>query len=222
MKEFIGFVEKIGEKHGTGRNGKPYTMYSMKLQEADGSVLDTWFKLGFNRPTKFKEGDHIKFEATFNEKYNNWDVDQQNVKVNKNPPKKPQSEFEKSQAAKGGAKVTESELFGEIGGYNTEDDVARMTWASARTAAISAAELLIVGNGLKLPKTKPADCFDVITATIDKLTVEYFNDSMGSLRKLETVDDGAEADYAAEEVPEPEVEEPVDEFDDGDDDSDFE
>ncbi len=126
----------------------------------------------------------------------------------------------------GGAKVKTSELFGEIGGYNTEDDIRRMSYAAAREDAVETVKMLLENNGLKLvtadSKAGFATRFDVITSAIDKLTVEYFFDAATG-RKLDTVADAGTVDVEGDgELPdsdEPEFEEGFDDgFEEGDDD----
>jgi len=183
----IGFVKKLNTKSGTGRNGKPYTLYSMKLADKDGTELPGWFQCGFEKPT-CKEGDYVKLEATPNG--NNFDVTKGSVQVSKNPPAAPAGTGSSSGGA--AAKVKESDLFGTIGGYNTEDDVRRMTYSNARSAAIEVVKLLLDADAIGLPASKnkasASSRYDIITAAVDKLTVQYFFDA-ASGRKLESVAD---------------------------------
>lgn len=200
MSEVIAFVEKLSSKSGTNRLGRPYTLHSMKLQSADGNVLEGWFQLGFNAPT-FREGDYVKLEAK--PKGANFEVVEGSVKVSKNPPAKPASPVSgnsgpvASSSGSGGytpraANVKTSELFGDIGGYNTEDDIRRMSYSAARSDALKAVELLLANDGLKLVKADSKAGsqarFDLITEAIDKLTVEFFFDAATG-RKLEAVAD---------------------------------
>lgn len=186
---FVGFVAKINTKSGTGSTGKPYTLHSMKLKDKDGAEIPGWFQCGFQAPA-CKEGDYVKVLGT--PKGNNHDVVGK-VLVHKNPPAAPPA----SNAPSGGgsartAAPKTSELFGEIGGYNTEDDIRRMSYSAARSNALDAVALLLEAKALPLvaatTKAGAASRYDVVTAAIDKLTVEYFFDS-ASGRKLETVAD---------------------------------
>lgn len=225
----VAFVEKVNSKSGTGRNGKPYTLYSMKLSDKEGNELPGWYQCGFSAPP-CKEGDYVKLEAT--PKGNNFDVVDGTIKVSKNPPAKPAKKGNSGPGGGGGRAAPApktSDLFGEIGGYNTEDDIRRMSYSAAREAAIKVTEMLLEHDGLKLVKADSkagaASRFEVITETVDKLTVEYFYDA-ASGRKLETVADSGKVDTSADdELPEteedfeeePEFVENLDEFEDDDD-----
>jgi len=188
----IGFVEKVSTKSGESSRG-PWTLYSLKLQDKGGDMLPGYYQCGFDHPG-CKEGDYVKLEATA--KGDNWDVQKGSVRVSKNPPAKPAAPASTGggggKKSYGGPKTKTSELFGEIGGYNTEDDIRRMSYSAARDHAISVVRLLVSSGGIKLVKAESkagsAKCFDLITGAVDKLTVEYFYDSATG-RKLETVAD---------------------------------
>jgi hypothetical protein len=200
----IAFVEKISSKSGTGRNGRPYTLYSMKLMNDTGAALPGWYQCGFDAPP-CKEGDYVKLDAT--PKGDNFEVVGGSVKVSKNPPAKPVSDYEKSRSgSKGGGsrKSTVSDVFGEIGGYNTEDDIARMTVNASRTQAIDAVAILVESKALALPaansKAGAAARFDIITGAIDRLTETYFAATAAglSITEGEVADDGDDDDFDAE------------------------
>ena len=193
----IGFITGYHEKSGTGSTGKPYTLYSFQMVDKDGNKLPGYYQCGFNKPA-CKDGDYVKLEVTA--KGNNWEVTKDSIKTSKNPPAMPTiAEEKKSGGYKGGggggAKTTKSDLFGDIGGYNTEDDIRRMSYSAARTTATEVVKMLLEHDALKLVKadTKAgaASRFDLITAAVDKLTVEYFYDSATG-RKLESVVDAGE------------------------------
>jgi hypothetical protein len=203
------FVEKLNSKTGQGARG-PWTAYSMKVQTEDGTVLPDWYQLGFTSPA-FEEGSFIKFDWTLDGKYRK--VDQSTVKVSKakTAADKPTSEYAaKSGGGSGGggyaaAKVKTSELFGEIGGYNTEDDIRRMSWGNCRDAAISLVGILLANDALpmsvadsKAGKTKR---FEEIEAYVAKKTVElYFDAATG--RVIDQVGDaGVVEDSIPEGVP---------------------
>ena len=191
----IGFVEKVSTKSGTSARG-PWTLYSLRLQDKGGDMLPGYYQCGFDSPG-CKEGDYVKLEAAA--KGDNWDVQKGSVRVSKNPPAKPAAPEAPQggggaggKKSYGGPKTKSSELFGEIGGYNTEDDIRRMSYSAARDHAIRVVGLLVDKGGIKLVKAESkagaAKCFDLITGSVDKLTVEYFYDSATG-RKLETVAD---------------------------------
>lgn len=211
----IAFVEKINSKSGTNRNGKPYTLYSMKLADKDGNELPGWYQLGFDKPV-CKEGDYVKLEAT--PKGNNFDVVKGTVQVSKNPPAK--APTQRSSGGGGGgtpAKTKTSDLFGEIGGYNTEDDIRRMSYSAARHDAVAAVAALLQFDALPMSAAKSkagqADRFESVTAAIDKLTVQFFFDAATG-RKLETVADNAPDTGFDAPLPEDEFLDEGDEWDD--------
>jgi len=232
----IGFITGYHEKSGTGSTGKPYTLYSFQLVDKDGGKLPGYYQCGFNKPA-CKDGDYVKLEVTA--KGNNWEVVKDSIKTSKNPPAMPTlAPTEKKSGGGGyggGAKTTKSDLFGDIGGYNTEDDIRRMSYSAARSTAVDVVALLLDNDALKLVKadTKAgaASRFDLITAAVDKLTVEYFYDSATG-RKLESVADRGVPDLEGDgqELPDttPDDFEDDDEFDNldspefEDDDDDFE
>jgi len=219
----IGFVTKLSVKTGTSGRG-PWSLYSMKLQDKSGEELPGWYSYGFEAPP-CKEGDYVKLEATA--KGDNWDITKGSLKTSKNPPAKPAAPEQSGGGGKkgyGGPKTKTSELFGDIGGYNTEDDIRRMSYSAARDHAIRVAELLVSKGAIKLVKAESkagaAKCFDIITAAVDKLTVEYFYDSATG-RKLETVADTVTDTAGDGELPDsaPEEADPFeDDFEKGDDD----
>jgi hypothetical protein len=214
MSNKVGFVAKLNTKKGTSRKGKPYTLYSMRLTDKSGEEIDAWFQCAFDKP-ECQEGDYVQVPVTARDD-GNFDVDVGGIKVSKNPPANPAA---KKSGGGGGRKAapTESDLFGEIGGYNTEDDIRRMSYTAARTHALEAVSLLLEHGGLKLVKTDSkagvSSRFDVITEAIDKLTVEYFYDAAGG-RKLETVGDSWEGAPEGD-GPLPDAED--EDFEDGDD-----
>ena len=63
MGQVTGQIESIGEKNGTAKTGKPYTMYSVK-------VNGTWHGAGFDKPA-YGEGQIVTFEMVQNGQYQN-------------------------------------------------------------------------------------------------------------------------------------------------------
>lgn len=194
MTEFRGFVAKIGEKSGRGKNGKPYTVYSAKLEKEDGTEYDEWLSLGFERPN-FKEGDYVKCEASKNDRgYMAVDID--SVKVAKNPPARAPKKGGSGKSS-GGASGTGG---GEFNRQTNPEDAKRMSYANARTAAVELTDLLLRNDALPITaakgKSAEAKRYEEIVAAVDKLTVKFYNDGI-SLRLLETVAD-TKVDTAAD------------------------
>lgn len=206
----IAFVEKLSTKSGTGSTGRPYTLYSLKLQDKDGEMLAGYYQCGFDAPP-CKDGDYIKLDAT--PKGDNWEVVKGSIKVSKNPPAKPAAPAQEKSA-------------GKSEGYNSPDRQNSIVYQSSRKDAVETVALLLEHGALKLVKadTKAgaASRFDLITAAIDKVTVAYFND-VTTLRKLESVADTVVDLSGDGELPDADEEEvESDDFDDlppaGDDD----
>jgi hypothetical protein len=176
MPVYKGFLGKINEKSGTGKRG-PWTLYSAKLQDESGEDSSDWISFGFDKP-KVKQGDYVKI--TVDDSGERPKVTE--VKALKNAP----------------ARAAEAKKADSKGTTVTEDRKQRsIHMQNSRTAAIAAVQLLATHDALALPKagTKPAEAkrYDIITAAIDKLTVQYFND-LESMRLLETVADAGAVD----------------------------
>ena len=185
------------EKSGTNARGQ-WTAYSIKVADAAGNEDPRFYQFGFVKPP-FKtdvetdgNGDYVSFQAEVKDEKVAQFVKGTGELV-KNPPARSKTE-PRSTAGMGStkAKSKTSELFGTIGGYNTEDDIKRMSLSAARTAAIAAAGLLLQHDGLPMSggkaKAHVEKRFSEITAVIDKLTVAYFFDT-ASGRLLDMVGD---------------------------------
>lgn len=211
-----GFVAFINEKRGESARG-PWTAYSVKMVGADGVEDPRWYRFGFDAPS-FKDdkstggnGDYVMFEADIKDGVSAQFVPGTGQLV-KNPPDRTAPQRVKSgggggapRRGGGGPKLTKSAMFGDIGGYNTEDDVRRISMSHAQEMAIDTVSLLLQHDGLPITgaKTKAGQAarFEEITAAIDKKTVEYFFDT-ASGRLLDSVaDDGAEAEAKAAPLP---------------------
>ena len=195
MSKVVGFVAKLNSKSGTGRNGRPYTLHSLKLSDKEGNELDGWFSCGFNAPP-CKEGDYIQLEFTPNAKRpGNFDVVDGSVRVSKNPPAAPKKA--QSSGGKGGYSG---------GGFSPEKD-ARISWQACRNAAIETVKVMLEAKAIKLvaadTKAGAASRFDLIAESIDKLTVEFFRDIHPEgfeeeLRVLRTVSDAGTVSTAGD------------------------
>jgi hypothetical protein len=205
-----GFVEKIFERSGTNARGN-WTAYSIKVQKEDGTVDPMYYQFGFEKP-KFAEGDYITFDAVRKDDKAASYVDGSGKKPKNGPAKPPKPQAPaggyngpRKGGGGGGFKPREpvtSELFGKIGQNSTEDDIRRISLASARTAALEAVSVLLTHDGLVTSaantKAGQAQRYDEIVAAIDKLTVKYFFDG-ASGRLLESVaDEGSKTSRVAE------------------------
>ena len=190
-----GFVKKIFEKSGRSARGA-WTAHSFKIESAQGEEDKYFYQLGFNNPPKFDEGDFISFEYEDKD-----DTARTFIKGTGNKPAPPEKEAPPAKNYKGAATVKSSELFGDIGGYNTEDDIRRMSYSSCRGDAISVVGLLLANDALPMSGAKAkagqAKRFAEINAMVDKLTVEYFFDA-ASGRKIDIIQDGGTVDVKAD------------------------
>lgn len=169
-----GYIVKVGTKTGTGKKG-PWTLYSFRVAKADGTEFPDWISGGFS-PLPFAEGDYVTFDA-----------DQVTIKGKQQwnllPDTAKKVEAPKKEVSAGGA------VSATTGGR--ERTQQQINWQSSRNAALELTKLLLQYDGLPLPakaKRTEASVYEIIHATVDKLTVEYWNDTE-SLRKLETVQD---------------------------------
>lgn len=180
-----GFVAKTFQNKSKPGANRPWFAWSFKIEDEQGNEDPFFYQFGFNKELPFKEGDYVSFEADPKDAKAMTFVEGSG-KLHKNPP----ARKAKSQGG-GGATVKNSDLFGEIGGYNTEDDIKRMTYSVARGHAVELVGILLENDALpsSVAKSKAgqADRFKEINAFVDKKTVEFYFD--GSLRKLETVAD---------------------------------
>ena len=204
----IAFVQKLNTKSGTNRNGRPYTLYSMKLADKDGNELPGWYNCGFEAPP-CKEGDYVKLEST--PKGSNFDVVKGSVQVSKNPPARVQPQRQRSSG--GSAAPASNKDYGQ-----TQKNIH---YQNSRTAAIEVVGLLLEHDALPMSTAKgkagAAARFDEIVASVNKLTVQYFND-LETFRLFETVADAGEVDTSGDgELPDTEEEESFDDdgFEDG-------
>lgn len=216
-----GFVEKIFEKGGNNGRG-PWLARSLKLQRASGEVDPRFYQFGFAEPLPsggfkalaFKEGDYVAFEAEVKDDKVAQFVPGSGSKP-KNPPARPAAPAQngggksgyQGKGGGGGYKPrppVESKLFGQIGQNSTEDDVRRISYSNARSAALEAVDILLRNDALPMSaaKTKAgqASRFEEVTAAIDKLTVEYFYDNATG-RKLTTVADAGSKESRVTELP---------------------
>jgi hypothetical protein len=206
-----GFVEKIFVREGNSARG-PWKAYSIKVQRTSGDVDPRYYQFGFDEP-KFKEGDYIRFDATIKDDKTASYVKDSGTKP-KNPPAKPASPAPQGKAPYNGPKgggggykpraPIESKVFGQIGGNNTEDDIRRMAYSNARSAALEAVATLLAHDGLvtSAAKTKggQAQRYEEIVAAIDKLTVKYYFDG-ASGRLLTTVADEGSTESRVADLP---------------------
>lgn len=201
MSTFKGFVKKINAKSGVGLKGKPWTVYSIKLEREDGVEEEKWISAGFEKPN-FKEGDFVAIEAKENDKGYLNVVGYQQLK---NPPAR--SASVSSPAATKGAS-------GHV--KATSGTQTSIHYQSARKDAIEVLKLLQSQDALPLSaaKTKAGEAkrFEELMALVDKLTVQFFYDAE-THRLLDTVADAGKIDTNVGKLPAGDVDDDSEEDD---------
>lgn len=193
-----GFVTKIFTKSGNSPRGK-WVADSFKIADAEGNEDSFFYQMGFREkgkldvPPAFVEGDYIRFQ------YEDKDATARSykpgtgVKVG-NAPARPQQSATSSQGASTGA-----------AGHGTQQNIH---YQNSRTAAIELVDVLLSHNALPITgaKTKAGEAarYEEIVDSVNKLTVQFFND-LETFRLFETVSDAGVVDTSAdEELPEDE------------------
>ena len=218
-----GYVQALFIKTGTNSRG-PWAAHSVKLANADGSENPVYFSFGFTRPPfqadaviqdKKKvaegEGSYVRFEATMKDEKNAEYVDGSGQIV-KNAPARTKKTYEKKGGAGRGGyqkrEPTKSAVFGMIGGYDTEDDIRRITFTAARRDATDIIRLLVEVKGLPLTgattKAGEAKRYEEVLAAVNKLTTQFFYDAAQPQRVLSNNEDAgavAAAPKATGELP---------------------
>jgi hypothetical protein len=216
--KIIGFVAKLAEKTGTTGRGKPWVLYSCKIEKPDGTEYPDWYSFGFEKP-KFAEGDYIEFDAVQDGKY--WKFVEGSGKKPKNAPARAAKQ-QPSPAA--GGKTG----FAGRGGFTprAEDPVRQRQIVEQHSQEMAARLLdtLLANKALPLSKadTKAGEAlrYAEIIAAWKKLTVEAAQDIITGRLLASIADagavDGEQTDGDASVAEETEaVEETEAEADDG-------
>jgi hypothetical protein len=181
MSEVVkGFVAKINARPVNTRKG-PRTSYSMKLAREDGSEIDGWISVGWEKPN-FNEGDYVKVTYAKNERGY---LDASEVKPLKNAPAAPAAT---SSRTSGGTTVTRS-----VGGGSQSSFIH---YQNSRTASIELVGLMLAHDALPISsaqtKAGAAKRYDELIALVNKLTIQFFFD-LETMRLTKSVADaGAE------------------------------
>lgn len=192
MTIFKGFVKKINTKEGRGKNGKPWKLYSAKLEKEDGTEYDQWISFGFSAPS-VSEGDYVKLTT---EKDDRGYEQVTEAKRLKNAP----------------ARAAKSSSDGV--GTETGSRQSHIHYQSSRKDAIAVLTLLQTQDALPLSnaKTKAGEAkrYEEIMALVDKLTVRFYGD-VETLRVLKSVADEGAVTADAASLPDDSDEEDEDE-----------
>ena len=209
-----GFVLVVNTKSGRGARG-PWTLYSTKLEDENGNE-GPWVSLGFEDPG-IKKDDYVTIEFTRDDK-GRVNAVKGGVNKPKNPP------------ARAGARVSGGEVRDQASGNNAgnggTDGSDGETGANKQTQivmqhsqemAIRLVSVLLANEALPMSgaKTKAAEAkrFEEITAAVDKLTVQLYNDVVTG-RLLDVVADaGADRVSTKSDGPIPAADEPRESYD---------
>lgn len=204
-----GFVVKLFTKSGNSARGK-WVADSFKIKDKAGNEDPFFYQMGFrdkgklDTPPSFGEGDYIRFDYDDKDDSARTYKKGSGIKVGNAPTPPPASA---PAASQGSASATGS----------TQQNIH---YQNSRTAAIQTVETLLSHGGLPISGAKSkageAQRYEEITAAIDKLTVQYFND-LESFRLFETVSDSGKVNVSADgALPDDEVEEEGPVLEDGD------
>lgn len=190
MADITGRVEKVYQKKGTGRNGKPYTLYSAKV-----SGLNEWASFGFNDP-KIQEGQVVKLRGEVDG--SSFRVQQH--KVLEDAPAKPAYSGSRGGNSGGGRddywKAKETR--------DIEHTQPRIQYQSSRKDALEFLRVLIDADALPVTaaqnKASKAKRFEELEEILDKLTVRFYHD-VETLRVLKRVQDSDGSEASATPLP---------------------
>lgn len=187
MSSAEGFIKKVYEKKGSGGKGA-WALDNLLIVDENGEDIG-WFGLGFRDdasvPPKCKEGDYVTFDWEADGDYKN--IVKGSAVIKKDAPKQ--------QAPTAGAGIGPAI---PSGGGSTQQNIH---YQNSRTAAIELTGLLLDNDALPKTNAKTAagvsKRYDEITATVNKLTVQFFND-LESFRLFDTVADAGIVDTSAD------------------------
>jgi hypothetical protein len=165
-----GFVAKKAGFNGKSKKPpfKPYTMWSLYLEDADGNALPDRVGFGFNEP-QVQEGQYVEVKVDREGDYLNAVKD--SLRVVDAPVRRDNSPVASSASASN--PVTSSDSFGA-------SRQTQIVLQHSQEMAIATVALLLNNKALPITaaatKAGEAKRFEEITAAIDKLTVSYHND----------------------------------------------
>ena len=171
-------------KEGQGKRGK-WALDNLLIEQPDGE--EVWYGLGFrddaNVPPKCAEGDYVTFE---------WEQDGNFKNIVKGSAKIKKQESAPASSAGSSAPAPATS------GGSTQQNIH---YQNSRRAAIELVGVLLENDALPHSSTKTkagqALAFEEIVASVNKLTVQFFND-LESFRLFETVADAGEIDTGAD------------------------
>ena len=146
-----GYLDKIGQKQGMGRNG-PYTSYSI-------NVGGQWYNCGF-KPPAANEGDYIQFDLVQKGQYTN----AQNIAVS------PQQAAQAAPPAQAENKGSSSSVPAEGLPKNTHQ--IGISYQHCQKEAHRTLDVLLRAEAVKLP-AKQAEKYDAAMALVYEIADSY-------------------------------------------------
>lgn len=181
---YKGTVTNTSRKDGVGKNGKPYTLFSGKV---DNSDLFLNFK--FKDPG-ISKGDIIEYDGEPSSTGKGFDVTRHRVVGKSEVPA-----AAASSAAPSGGGGSRDDYWAKKEAYDKENTQPRIQYQNARSHALQFLEILATQDGLPITaatgKANKAKRYDELKEILDKLTVEFFYDT-SKLRVLERVADAGD------------------------------
>ena len=209
--EAVGYVEAITTRDGVNKNGKPYTMYNVKLVEKTGDT--TYVGFGFNPPA-FKEGQWIKAVVEQNGQYLNYKGG--NLSVADGPAPAGSGQPSPGRATGGSSGGSRNEYWENKEKRDIEVTQPRIQYQAARKDAVQIVSAMLSHDSLPISvaqgKTGESKRFEQILDYVEKITVQFYQDTE-SLRVLEKHADAGEVQpEAVADLPTPDFEAEQDEF----------
>lgn len=209
--EAVGYVEAITTRDGVNKNGKPYTMYNVKLVEKTGDT--TYVGFGFNPPS-FKEGQWIKAVVEQNGQYLNYKGG--NLSVADGPAPAGSGQPSTGRATGGSSGGSRNEYWENKEKRDIEVTQPRIQYQAARKDAVQLVSAMLSHESLPISvaqgKTGESKRYEQILDYVEKLTVQFYQDTE-SLRVLDKhADAGTVETETAAPLPTPDYEAEEDEF----------
>ncbi len=191
-----GYIKKVFTREGQGKRG-PWALDNFLIADENGEDIG-WFGNGFREdasvPPKAVEGDYISFDWEQDGKFQNIVKGTAVIKKDRAPA---------PAAAESGAAPAVPAAASK---GSTQQNIH---YQNSRTAAIEVVGMLLANDGLPITTNKAKagqpKRYDEITAAVNKLTVQFYND-LESFRLFDSVADAGIVDTSADgELPEGEV-----------------
>lgn len=187
IRKVKGRVAKVYVKTGVKKDGTPWSLYSVKVD-------DDWYGLGFlDEPPAFAENDVVEFSAREDERNKGRYVAVDPVVVIAAPVPAASAPEKAGPSSRPAACAEEENAAPATMPWKER----RIVWQHSQEIAVRTAVALLDHKALPVSvadsKAGAGKRFEEIVAAIDKLTVKFYNDA-NTLRLLQTVNDFAVVD----------------------------